>query len=323
MACAKLGGSEGIPHANLEPDDCGKPTLSARIPIAVVSGFLGAGKTTLVRRLLEEARHTGVKMAVVSNEFGELGIDQALLASPDDNYVELDGGCVCCRLSDDLIATLQQLRDRARPDWIVVETSGVALPYEVQMNLWRPPVSDWSGDDVAVVLVDAEQLEQGVDRDATFGHQVSSADLLVLNKTDLVPAERLAVHEATLRSIEPDAPILYAQHADVSADLLFPPDPEGLRARRREEARAPAPHSHTEYSTEVLEVPAGAEWEDLSTRLVQLGALRVKGFVETRDGLHLVQGVGARLECNPVEEVPPPQLVGRLVVIQRGSPARS
>ena len=108
------------------------------IPALVVSGFLGAGKTTLVRHLLKEAQREGMRLAVVSNEFGALGIDQALLGSQGSNtYVELEGGCVCCKLSDELVNTLQQLWEEVRPDRIVVETSGVALPFDTLINFWR------------------------------------------------------------------------------------------------------------------------------------------------------------------------------------------
>ena len=134
-----------------------------RIPALIVSGFLGSGKTTLVRNLLEDAQKQGVRVAVVSNEFGDLGIDRELLGNPADSYVELDGGCVCCRLSDELVDTLQMLRERADPDRIIVETSGVALPFDVQLNFWRDPIADWIDDDVAVVVVNAEQLHAGRD----------------------------------------------------------------------------------------------------------------------------------------------------------------
>jgi len=286
-----------------------------RVPALVISGFLGSGKTTLVRHLLAEAQHSGVRVAVVSNEFGELGIDQAVLGRKGESYVEIEGGCVCCRLSDELVETLQMLRERVDPDRVIVETSGVALPFDVQLNLWREPVSDWVGDDVAVVVVNAEQVAAGRDLDATFEHQVSSADLLLLNQIDLVSEQELPRIEATLREIEPEAPMIRAIHAEVDSELLFPPDPEGLRARRRQ--REPAPHGHERFVADEISVERGVEPEALRERLRGLGALRAKGFVETAQGPRLVQGVGARIELKEVESAPPRGLVGRVVVIYR------
>lgn len=292
--------------------------MSETVPALVVSGFLGSGKTTLVRRILEDAQRHGVRVALVSNEFGELGIDQALLGRMEDDYVELRGGCVCCRLSDQLVETLQMLRERADPERLVIETSGVALPYDTQLNFWREPIEGWIRDDVAVVVVNAEQLHSGRELEGTFEQQVSSADLLVLNKLDLVPEGALPALEAALREIEPEAPILHAVQGDVDLDLLFPPDLEGLRARRRAEAAEPPAHSHEHFETEELTVEAGVEPDALLGRLERLGALRAKGFVETSLGLRLVQGVGARIELEEPPRPPPPELVGRVVVIRRG-----
>ena len=178
-----------------------KPVPASRVPALVVSGFLGTGKTTLVRALLDDAQRAGVRAAVISNEFGELGIDQALLEPLGEGFVELEGGCICCRLSDELVVTLQQLWERMRPDRIIIETSGVALPYDVQINFWREPVSDWAGEDIAVVVVNAEQLAHGRDLDATFEQQVTSADFLVLNQVDRVDPSELPRLEALLRGI--------------------------------------------------------------------------------------------------------------------------
>ncbi len=288
------------------------------VPALVVSGFLGSGKTTLVRRLLEDAQASGVRVALVSNEFGELGIDQALLGRMEEDYVELRGGCVCCRLSDQLVDTLEMLRERADPDRVVIETSGVALPYDVQLNFWRPPVSGWVADDAVVVLVNAEQLAQGRELEGTFEQQVSSADLIVLNKLDLVPEAELARLEAALREIEPEAPILHAVHGDVDPVLLFPPDPDGLRARRRAEAAPAPPHHHEAFHAEEVAVEPGVAEASLLERLAGLGALRVKGFVETEKGLRVVQGVGPRIELDEPREAPPVALRGRVVVIRRG-----
>ena len=282
----------------------------------LVSGFLGSGKTTLVRHLLADARAQGLRLAIVSNEFGELGIDRALLGGGDETFVELGGGCVCCQLSDELVQTLEQLRLRVDPDRIVIETSGVALPYDVQLNFWREPVSRWIGDDVTVVVVNAEQLESGRDLAGTFEDQVSSADLLVLNKLDLVPDSALPALEARLRAIEPEAPILRASHSVVSPELLFPPGLEQARSDRRARAAAAA-HSHEAFEAEVLEFEPGLRSDTILRRIASVGALRAKGFVVTDAGLRVVQGVGARIEIAPTETKPPAELLGRVVVIQR------
>jgi cobalamin biosynthesis protein CobW len=288
-----------------------------RIPVLIVSGFLGSGKTTLVRHLLADARRTGARVAVVSNEFGELGIDAALLSQTREDYVELSGGCVCCRLSDALVETLETLRERARPDRIVIETSGVALPFETQLQLWRDPLREWIADDVAVVVVNAEQLAAGRDLDDTFTQQVSSADLLLLNQIDRVPAAALAGLESELRRWEPDAPVIRTAHARLTPELLFPPDLEQVRMRRRAAGGVGAPHQHVSYAAEEVVLPAGLSGKDVIAQLRGLGALRAKGFVATREGLRLVSGVGARIELANPDIIPPPELVGRVVVIRR------
>jgi cobalamin biosynthesis protein CobW len=293
--------------------------MADRSAALIVSGYLGSGKTSLVRHLLARSRDVGLRVGVVSNELGELGVDAALLARRDEDYVELAGGCVCCRLSGELIETLEGLRQRVRPDRIVVETSGVALPFETQLHLWRPPLCDWIEDDVSVVVVNAEQLAAGRDLDATFEQQVSSADLLVLNQIDRVDPDRLPALACRLRELEPDAPILRATHGRVDPDLLFPPDAAGARRGRADPAAASAHdgHEHECFATEVLEVRSGVAESELLARIRALGALRAKGFVRTRDGLRLLQGVGPRIELAEVQAPPHAELIGRVVAIRR------
>jgi G3E family GTPase len=259
-----------------------------RIPVLVVSGFLGSGKTTLVCHLLQEAQVKGARIAVVSNEFGALGIDQALLGQGAEAYVELEGGCVCCQLSDELVQTLQMLRERVHPDAVIIETSGVALPFDTQLHVWREPVCGWVDDDMAIVVVSAEQLFERRDLEGTFEHQVSSADLLLLNKIDLVPREAIGELEVILHRMAPETPVVRAIHGQIDPSVLFPPDLHGLRAQRRAAGAQPTPHQHESFRAYELPVEDGIEPDILAERLRGLGMLRGKGFVKTSHGLRLV-----------------------------------
>lgn len=286
-----------------------------KVPALVVSGFLGSGKTTLIRHLLAEAVRLGVRVALVSNELGSIGIDRALLGQGEEAYIELEGGCVCCELSDDLIETLEDLWQKVRPDRVVIETSGVALPFDTQLNFWRDPVRRWIGDDMAIVVVNAEQLAEGRDLEGTFTDQVTSADLLVLNKIDLLDEAGRTRARERLREIEPEAPIVGAIQGVVDPALLFPPDAD--RVDRSGTAPAGHAHHHEQFATEIWRPAPGIRPAELEDRLRARDLLRAKGFVQTSEGLRLVQLVGRRVELHEVDSVPPPALIGRLVLIRR------
>lgn len=282
----------------------------------VVSGFLGSGKTSLVRWLLEQGRRDGVPTAVVSNELGALGIDRALLAGAGE-IVELEGGCVCCRLGDELVKTLAELRAKTQPRRLIVETSGAALPYDTLLHFWREPVRDWFEDDASLVVVNAEQVVEGRDLTGTFEDQVASADLLVVNKLDLVtPADTERI-DSLLREIEPDAPILHTVHGRIDPRVLFPPDTRAARIERRDPDAPAGEHSHDHFTCEVVPEDGRSGLEALSERLTALDAVRIKGFVQASDGVVLVQGVGRRIAISPAEVAPPPGALGRLVVVRR------
>ncbi len=290
------------------------------IPALIVSGYLGSGKTTLVGHLLEQARADGVRLAIISNEFGDTGIDKALLDAGEEGFVELDGGCVCCRLSDALGETLKTIVEQAKPDRLVLETSGVALPGDVLIQFWRPPIEALISDEVVVVLVDAERFSAtpDADLDETFLAQVEAADLLMLNKCDRVDEPGLATCERRLAELTGGQPVLRAVHAAVDPSLLFPPDPEHARQSRRDPNAVAAPHVHEQFTTKELwfdgEVDASAILEAVAAE----GAIRAKGFVRTPAGVRLVQGVGSRIELtDPYKEIDD-SLVGRVVIIHRG-----
>jgi cobalamin biosynthesis protein CobW len=288
------------------------------VPALVVSGFLGAGKTTLVKHLIADAQQQGLKLAVVSNEFGELGIDRALLQEEGGpGYVELEGGCVCCQLSGELLKTLQNLWETIHPDRVVVETSGVALPFETLMTFWREPVTEWVGESLAVVVVNAEQVAEDRDLEGTFEQQVSSADLLVLNKLDLVEEDSLASLEGKLESMAPGAPLIRSIQGQIDAKVVFPPTSSETTVFQRKDRPAHIPHTHEAFESQELSFPDTITPEQLIQQLRSLHTLRIKGIVNTSEGPKLVQGVGPRIDMSPPPSKLSKEMFGRLVVIRR------
>ncbi len=288
------------------------------VPALVVSGFLGAGKTTLVKHVLDDARRQGLRVAVVSNEFGALGIDRALLQEEGGpGYAELEGGCVCCQLSEELLNTLQKLWETVHPDRIIVETSGVALPFETLMTFWREPVSRWVGESLAVVVVNVEQLAEGRDLEDTFEQQVSSADLLILNKMDLISEPMVHRLEPILHNIAPGTPVLRSIQGQIDSRILFPPSPEQPGVARRSQKPVLKPHTHQEFESREVSIPTNIPPDQLIERIKHLQALRVKGIVATSEGLRLVQGVGPRIDLVPPPPNIPAEIIGRIVAIHR------
>src|SRR4051812_9731100 len=303
-----------------------------RIPATIVTGFLGAGKTSLVRHLLAAA--TGHRLAVIVNEFGELGIDRELLLGcgdptcTEEDLVELANGCICCTVADDFLPTLARLVDRAEPpDHIVIETSGLALPKPLVQAFNWPEVKARVSVDGVVAVLDAAAVAEGrftddraalaaqraadpsLDHDnpleEVFEDQLLCADLVVLNKADLLDAARLGeVTRALGPSLRPGVKVVSAVHAALPADVLL-----GLGAAAEDDLAArpshhdgEAGHDHDDFESFVVTGGAVPEpprfLERLGHAIAAHDILRVKGFLDVpgKELRQVVQGVGARVQ---------------------------
>jgi cobalamin biosynthesis protein CobW len=330
--------------------------IARKVPVTIVTGFLGAGKTTLVRHTIEQAN--GRRLALIVNEFGDVGVDGAILRScgieacPEENIVELTNGCLCCTVADDFIPTLEALLSRTpAPEHIIIETSGLALPKPLIKAFEWPDIRNRVTVDGVVTVVDGPAVRAGrfaddPDRVAAqraedpsvehenpleevYEDQLLCADLVVLNKTDLMPEDDT---ELILREIRASVPraikIVATREGRVPASILL-----GLSAAAEDDLAArpshhdnEAEHDHDDFETFLVEVPELASPLDLASRARDAAeahdVLRIKGFaaIDGKPMRLLLQGVGERVETRYERpwKVGEPR-IGRLVVIgQKG-----
>src|SRR5215216_2863062 len=192
------------------------PTLtSEKIPVTVLTGYLGAGKTTLLNRILSEQH--GKKYAVIVNEFGEIGIDNELVVGADEEVFEMNNGCVCCTVRGDLIRILQGLmRRKGKFDAIIVETTGLADPAPVAQTFFVDEnVGRKTKLDAVVTVADAKWLKERLKDAPEAKNQIAFADIILINKTDLVTPAELREVEARIRGINPYAKLHRTQRSQI------------------------------------------------------------------------------------------------------------
>ncbi|GJD80853.1 cobalamin biosynthesis protein CobW [Methylobacterium gregans] len=306
-------------------------TIVQKVPCTIVTGFLGAGKTTLVRHVVENAG--GRRLAILVNEFGDVGFDKSFLAAcgvegcTEDAIVELPNGCICCTVADDFVPAMTALLDRAEPpEHILIETSGLALPKPLVQAFQWPAIRSRVTVDGVVAVVDGPAVASGafaedpdalaeqraadaaVDHDnpleEVFEDQLLCADLVVLNKSDLIDAETRARVRAEVEGHLPRAvKVVETERGAIDPRVLL-----GLGAAAEDDldARpshhgAGEDHDHDDFETVALAVQPTATPGDLAARVERAaetaGVLRIKGFAEVsgKPMRLVVQGVGRRV----------------------------
>ncbi|UPJ63552.1 GTP-binding protein [Bradyrhizobium sp. 191] len=208
------------------------------VPILLVTGFLGAGKTTVVNHLLAHAE--GRRIAAVVNDFGAINIDAELIAGASDGVVSLANGCICCSLEGDLLRTLSTLLRRdPKPEYIVIETSGVADPADIVRNLMDPVILREARLETVLCVMDATAPPAALE-DALHRSQLRVADIVALSKLDLADAGAGTRMRAAIRALRVPAVVVDAQHGEIPATLLFPAEIDRPAAPRDVGSRRPA-----------------------------------------------------------------------------------
>jgi G3E family GTPase len=271
------------------------------VPILLVTGFLGAGKTTVVNHLLAHAE--GRRIAAVVNDFGAINIDAELIAGANDGVVSLSNGCICCSLEGDLLRTLATLLRRdPRPEFIVIETSGIADPADIVRNLMDPVIWREAPLETVLCVVDATASAETLD-DALLRSQLRAADIVALSKVDMADAAACAHLREVIRTQRPAAVLVDAPQGEVPTALLFPADVDAMPTPREVSPRRPVADRFETLSWTSEHPVSLARFQQAIGRLAPKLA-RAKGLFETVEQpgrLTVFQLAGGRATLAPGE----------------------
>jgi G3E family GTPase len=265
--------------------------MTPRTPITLVTGPLGSGKTTLLRHILAT---NPAKIAIVMNEFGEIAIDAKVIEGKNVRIAELGGGCVCCSLLGEFEAAVNEIIERIEPEMIIVETTGLAEPEALVFNIQEAlPQCRLDG---VVSVIDADALVRFPELGHTTRLQIEDADILLLNKIDLIKSEQIEPLEAKLRDINPTAVIVRTERCRIDPDLLF-----GIG---REQKVASPEHKHQpEFESFTFTSDKNFSrdcFERFADHLPE-NVYRAKGFVRFEDGAQLFNFVAGRWDLESFE----------------------
>jgi G3E family GTPase len=291
------------------------PAPNQPVPILLVTGFLGAGKTTVVNHLLGHAE--GRRIAAVVNDFGAINIDAELIQGASDGIVSLANGCICCSLEGDLLRTLSTiLRRDPRPEFIVIETSGVADPADIVRNLMDPVIWREAPLETVLCVVDATADAAAFD-DALLRSQVRAADVVAFSKVDLVRDSDQARLREAVKALKPAAVVVDAPHGRLPLALVFPDDPARPLAVRDPGQRRPVADRFETLSWTAARPLSLSRFQQAIGRLAPTLA-RAKGLFETAEqpGRQFVfQLAGGRATLAPMGSPMPGVLKVRVVFI--------
>lgn len=263
-----------------------------KTPISVISGFLGAGKTTLLRKIIAQLDR---KFAIIMNEFGEIGIDTHVIQGKNVDVVELAGGCVCCSLIGEFQDAVREVIEKYHPEIIIVETTGVAEPDALILD-----ISDNMQDvriDSVVTVADADGILRFSSIGRTGAVQIEMADIVLLNKVDLVAQQQLEIVKQRIREFNKKAPIIETTYCDVDIDLLF-----SLEIEHHINKVHPSHRTRFDSFTYMLTKPVDREaFEEMLLKLPS-AVYRLKGFVDLEEeGSHFLNYVAGRWELEQMD----------------------